>query len=180
MSTVAVQLAQERHLPQILQLSKINNKNNLTPEEQSEGFTTAEYSLDFMKQLHAETPAIVALDNDKVVGYVIAVPKHLAAHHPLLEDMVNQIDQNQYKDFKNMDYIVVGQLCVAKDYRGMGLVPKMYSQLKTEYQRYDCAVTDIDQRNIRSKKAHLKSGWKTFGEITFSGIQFELIIQEFH
>ncbi|KAJ3320118.1 hypothetical protein HDV06_005683 [Boothiomyces sp. JEL0866] len=179
MSTVQVALAQERHLSQILHLSKINNKNNLTLEQQSEGFTTAEYSLEFMQKLHAETPAVVALDNDQVVGYVIAVPKHLAAHHPLLEDMVNQIDQNEYKPFKSMEYIVVGQLCVAKDYRGMGLVPRMYTQLKNEYQRFDCAVTDIDQRNIRSKKAHLKSGWKVFGEIEYSGIQFELIIQEF-
>ncbi|KAJ3276893.1 hypothetical protein HDV01_002948 [Terramyces sp. JEL0728] len=179
MTEAIVTLAEERHLSQILHLSKINNKNNLTPEQQSEGFTTAEYTLEFIQKLHSETPAVVSLHNDQVVGYVIAVPKHLAAHHPLLEDMVNQIDQNKYKDFKNMDYIVVGQLCVAKEFRGMGLVPKMYTHLKNEYQKSNCAVTDIDQRNIRSKKAHLKSGWKVFGEITYSGITFELIIQEF-
>ncbi|KAJ3320116.1 hypothetical protein HDV06_005681 [Boothiomyces sp. JEL0866] len=179
MDNIKIQLANDHHLQQIIDLSTLNNKKNLSLDQQSDGFTTAEYSLEFLQRLHIITPAIVALDVDRVVGYVLVVPKELAGGHPLLLDFVSQIQNSDYRDFSTINYIVVGQLCVAKDYRGKGLVQKLYSHLECAYQSFDSAITDVDQRNSRSKKAHYKSGWKPFGDIVYDGIPFELIIKEF-
>ncbi len=57
--------------------------------------------------------------------------------------------------------IIVGQLCIAKKFRGQGLVEKLYAFFSTEMQiKYDFIVTDINQENPRSLKAHEKSGYK--------------------
>ena len=52
-------------------LQQANLKTELTEQEQSqEGFVTAVYSLDFLKQMHQSCPSIVCVDSEKQ-GYRI-------------------------------------------------------------------------------------------------------------
>jgi hypothetical protein len=54
----------------IKSLQSLNLKTNLSKEERMlEGFLTAEYSIDFLIQMHQTEPSIIAKDGDKVVGY---------------------------------------------------------------------------------------------------------------
>ena len=68
------------------------------------------------------TPAIIAKQDDVVVGYVLATDKSQLSYHPLLNDLSCQINKISFKKktIGDFNYLVVGQLCVAKEFRGKG------------------------------------------------------------
>src|SRR5579872_3518529 len=114
----------------IKRLQSENLKANLTPEEmQQEGFLTADYTLDFLEALNAIEPSIIAVDDDKVVGYALVVTKKSIGHHALLDDLFHQADRFTFNgdELNGADYVLVGQLCVAKTHRGRGVVQGMYA-----------------------------------------------------
>ena len=57
-------------------------------------------------------------------------------------------------------YIVVGQVCVAKGYRGQGILDNCYAEYKKRFKRkYDFAITEIATKNLRSVNAHKRIGF---------------------
>ena len=61
-----------------------------------------------------------------------------------------------------MTYFVMGQVCVAKDFRGQQVFSDLYQKMKTEMSsHFDCIVTEIATRNTRSIRAHEKVGFET-------------------
>jgi hypothetical protein len=164
----------------IRKLQEENLKKNLTPgQADSEGFVTAEYSLDFLETLHRQSPSVIAKDEDRVVGYALVVLPAVRNQHELLEDLFNAIDAIEYNHhhLQNSKYVVVGQLCVAMGYRGMGLVQKMYSHYKDCLGKdFDYCITDVAENNPRSLKAHLKSGFQTIETLKYGGMDWNIIL----
>lgn len=161
-------------------LQTSNLKSNLTDAEMmQEGFLTASYSLEFLEQMHSIEPAIVAKEEDTVVGYALAVTKALYGHHDLLDDLFAQIDAHRYKGqlLADVDYVVVGQLCVAKTHRGIGLVQQLYGFFQTSLStKYPYLITDVDEKNPRSVKAHLKTGFEIIGSLHYGGSDWHIVL----
>ena len=148
-------------------------------EAGKEGFLTAEYPLETLQQMHQFQASIIAKDGDKIAGYVIVTTKDSYGQHPLLDSLFDSIDALNYNgdSLKNINYILVGQLCVGKAYRGIGLVQKMY----TYYQQclskeYQYLITDVAQENPRSIKAHLKTGFNIIHTIEYGGIGWDIVL----
>jgi acetyltransferase (GNAT) family protein len=164
----------------IKRLQSENLKGNLTAEEmQREGFLTAEYTLEFLETLNAIEPSIIAVDNDKVVGYALVVTKKSIGHHGLLDDLFRQVDNYSFNgdQLKDTNYVLVGQLCVAKTHRRIGVVQGMYDfYRKALWRKYNYCVTDVDEKNPRSIKSHLKTGFGILGTITYAGNRFYVVI----
>lgn len=56
----------------------------------------------------------------------------------------------------------MGQICVAKEFRGEGLVKMLYQKHKEVYSsEYDFILTEISTSNHRSLKVHAKIGFQT-------------------
>jgi L-amino acid N-acyltransferase YncA len=73
--------------------------------------------------------------------------------------------------------VVVGQLCVGKGFRGIGLVDKMYQYYKDCYaNEYEYLITDVAQANKRSLKAHKKSGFQVIDELSFEGVGWDIVL----
>ena len=161
-------------------LQQENLKTNLTGEEiLAEGFVTAEYSLDFLKIMHEAGPSIIAKDDELVIGYALVADKLIRHHHDLLADLFNTIDNTLYKGklLKDTKYVVVGQLCVSKQYRGMGLVQQMYDHYRNCLSgQFDCCITDIAQGNPRSLKAHIKAGFQVISTLNFGGVKWDIVL----
>ena len=70
------------------------------------------------------------------MGYALATDRSLLAQHPLLNDLGTQINKIPFgvKFIGDFDYLVVGQLCVAKEVRGRGLAQDIYAQFKATYE----------------------------------------------
>jgi hypothetical protein len=61
-----------------------------------------------------------------------------------------------------MKYYVMGQICVAENYRGQGVFDGLYQKHREKYSsQFDLLITEVSKRNTRSMKAHERVGFKT-------------------
>ena len=170
----------DREIQEIRDLQEVNLKGNVTAENcLSDGFLTAKYELDFLNAMNELTPAIIAKQNGVLVGYALATDRSLLAQHPLLKDLGTQINKIPFggKFVGDFDYLVVGQLCVAKEVRGQGLAQQLYWQFKNVYEnRYPFAVTDVDRANTASLRTHLKVGFEVVSTLRYGNRDWDVVI----
>ncbi len=148
----------------ILSLQKINLAASLTKDEiQSEGFVTVDHSYDQLAKLNDQERHVIAKDNEKVIGYLLAMTKQCRSDIPVLIPMFQLFDTVSYngKKISECNYLVVGQVCVDKAYRGQGVLDHCYGAYRAYYHsKYDFAITEIASTNLRSLKAHKRVGFK--------------------
>jgi GNAT superfamily N-acetyltransferase len=152
-------------LRQILRLQQENLIQNIDDTEmQSQGFVTLHHDLETIEQMHQLTASVIIKDNDNVVAYALTMLKECRHLIPDLEPMFALFDQLYWenKPLNSYRFYVMGQVCIAKNYRGQGLFEQLYAYHKKIYQfKFDLFVTEISTRNHRSLRAHEKIGFKT-------------------
>jgi len=151
-------------IQRILALQKANHAHGLTIEErQTQGFVTVNHSYDQLKSLNDFEKHIVAKENDNVIGYLLAMTKKSQFVIPILVPMFDAFGSILYENKKVADYnyMVVGQVCIDKAYRGQGILDKCYAAYKECHSdKYDFAITEIARENLRSLNAHKRIGFK--------------------
>lgn len=157
----------EKDLIGILSLQAKNLIKSLSKSEaETQGFVTVEHSYSLLKQLNDTERHIIAKEHDKVIGYVLSMTKNSRSEIPMLYPMFKIFDQTVYngQTISERDYIIVGQVCVDKDFRGKGIFDKCYNSFKHFHKdKYDFAITEIAEANLRSLNAHKRIG---FTELT--------------
>jgi L-amino acid N-acyltransferase YncA len=148
----------------ILSLQKINLARGLSSEEiQSQGFVTVDHSYEQLKKLNDIEKHVIAKDRDKVVGYVLAMTQKSRNDIAILVPMFDMFDKIVFKGnhVNEWNYIIIGQVCVDKAYRGQGIFDQCYAAYKKFYQdKYDFAITEIAASNTRSLQAHKRIGFQ--------------------
>jgi ribosomal protein S18 acetylase RimI-like enzyme len=162
-----------------------NNLRRIIGEEEAmkEGFVTSEYELSLLQKMHAIHPSIIVKEGEEVVGYTIVTNKQVFGEHPELDHLFNTLDATAYKGIllKEVQYILIGQVCVAKSHRGQGWVPKMYDYYKHLHAKtYPYLVTDISQANKRSIRMHQKIGFETIGTIEQVGTGWDIVLWDWN
>lgn len=168
----------------IRDLQALNLKQNITAEEANDqGFLTAAYTIEFLHEMNSASPSIIAKVGDKVVGYALVATKEIRKGHDLIEGLFDAIDECEYRGelLRDVNYVVVGQLCVAKEYRGQDLVQKLYGHFR------DCLsnefiylVTDVAKANVRSLKAHKKRGFQVINELMYGGFGWDIVLWDWN
>lgn len=161
-----VKLAEtENELLQIIELQNRNHFNNVTDEErENEGFVTVQHDIQTLTIMNNQAQQIIAIDNEKVVGYALVMlssAKHLI---PILTPMFETFESIIYHSKKLSDhsYYAMGQVCIAKSHRGKGVFKAMYSKHKEAYSsQFNLCLTEVSSSNLRSMNAHKKIGFKT-------------------
>jgi len=180
MSVLIKRVTDLEELIGIKDLQALNLKKNIDSETAlTQGFLTAEYTLEYLNAMHDVSPSIIAKDRDKVVGYALVATKEIRNGHDLIADLFNVIDTKSYKGqlLKEVNYVVVGQLCVAEAYRGKGLVKKMYDYYRDCLSsEYEYLITDVAQANTRSLNAHKKSDFQVIDTLVYDGVRFDLVL----
>ena len=147
----------------IVALQKANLAQHLTQEEiKTQGFVTVHHSFEQLKRLNDQEKHIIAKDNDRIVGYVLAMTKFSKFELPILIPMFNEFEIILYKNkiIAEYNYIVVGQVCIQKEFRGQGIVANCYAAYKKYYaDKYDFVITEIATTNQRSLNAHKRIGF---------------------
>lgn len=147
----------------ILQLQKENLPNALTEEEiRSQGFVTVVHEFETLKNLNETEAHVIAKDGDAIVAYLLCMTGKAKDNVPVLKPMFELFGEIPFADKRIADfhYLVVGQVCVAKAYRGKGLLDSCYEYYKNNFKaKYDFAITEIDANNTRSLKAHNRIGF---------------------
>jgi hypothetical protein len=171
-------------LVKMKQLQLDNVRRNLGAEDAvKSGFLTAEYSVEFLESMHDICPSVIAKCGDDVIGYIIAYTKGMYGSHDLLDSLVEAANVVEYKEsfLKDVDYILCGQLCVHKNFRGIGLSTRMYDYFRREFSgRYIYCITDVASDNVPSLRAHAKVGFKTVSSDNYGDILWHVVLWDWN
>lgn len=154
----------DEEIYQVIALQKDNLPQSLSQEQMdSQGFVTVVHSFETLKKMNEIEASIIAKDDDKVIGYLLAMTNASRDAIPILIPMFDAFDQVIYNDKKiaSFNYLVVGQVCVAEGYRGKGVLDDCYQAYKEHFKnKYDFAITEINKNNQRSIRAHKRIGFE--------------------
>tara|TARA_E500000318_G_C3546148_1_gene206791 strand:- start:67 stop:594 length:528 start_codon:yes stop_codon:yes gene_type:complete len=147
-------------LEQILDLQQRNLPKNISQEESTkEGFVTVEHTMDLLKAMNDVCGHIIAVEGNQVVGYALSMHPKFAKDIEVLRPMFQEIDTALNDD---INYMAMGQICVAKSHRGQGIFRKLYQTMKENLpEGFDTIVTEVDGKNKRSLAAHAAIGFET-------------------
>lgn len=149
---------------EILDLQKVNLLHKISQEEaESQGFITVNHSFEQLQKMNAVEKHLIAKENNQIIAYILAMTVHAQFDIPILIPMFEIFKQIIFKGkaVSDYNYLVVGQVCVAKEYRGQGLFDACYATYKKYFQeKYDFAITEIACKNTRSRNAHKRVGFQ--------------------
>ncbi|MBO0321256.1 GNAT family N-acetyltransferase [Muricauda sp. CAU 1633] len=171
------QASSDQELEQILSLQQENLIKSLSAEDkEKEGFLTVEHSMEILKAMNEKCGHIIAVDNGDVVGYALCMHSIFADSIAVLRPMFTEIK----KVIQNQDnYMVMGQICVAKSHRGKGIFRNLYLTMKNRLpEGFDTIITEVDGKNKRSLSAHAAVGFKTLKVYPSDDKEWHLIILE--
>jgi GNAT superfamily N-acetyltransferase len=151
---------------QILELQAENLASALTPETMaSQGFVTVRHDPSLLQRMNETAPAIIAKAANRVVGYALVMPRSFANDVSILYPLFDMLDTLSWKGASlrdNTRWFVMGQICVAAGYRGMGIFDGLYRTMAEKHRaRFDFTVTEVAARNTRSLRAHARVGFQT-------------------
>ena len=150
-----------------------------------QGFVTVKHDPAVLHRMNEAAPAVIAKAGDQLVGYALVMPREFAPDVPILRplfEMLNRLSWNGSPLHDNPRWFVMGQICVAAQYRGTGIFPGLYSKMADVYgSRFDFTVTEVAERNTRSVRAHERAGFQTLHAYTDDATreQWRVIVLDF-
>ncbi|MFS4468802.1 GNAT family N-acetyltransferase [Maribacter sp. 2210JD10-5] len=160
-------------LKEILALQTTNLKDNVShTEKESQGFITVSHTFDMLNKMNNACQHVIAKDNAKVIGYALAMLPSFRNEIPILTPMFVSADSL----LGNKNYLVMGQICIDKNYRGKGIFKGMYTFYKNELSpQYDCLFTEVATENTRSLSAHKAIGFSILKTEIAGDVSWELM-----
>lgn len=163
----------DTHLRQILELQGRNHHSTVDDTTaRDQGFVSATHDLPLLKRMNASAASVIALRDRKVVGYALSMTREFANDVSELVALFKFQDELAYHGERlgDVDYLVMGQICVDASARGMRLADRMYKYMQGCYHlRFRCCVTAIDVRNTRSRRVHERVGFRELGQLDRPG-----------
>ncbi|MBI5915053.1 MAG: GNAT family N-acetyltransferase [Bacteroidetes bacterium] len=158
-------IADNEDIRQVLALQQANLSTRVSDEiASSQGFVTVQHNFDLLQKMNGAVPQVIAKAGDQVVGYALVMLPSFQDLVPVLKPMFVVFDGLDYDGKKVSDYryYVMGQICVADGYRGMGIFDGLYLKHKELFSgSFDFCITEIATRNTRSLRAHRRVGFET-------------------
>ncbi|MEL6812831.1 MAG: GNAT family N-acetyltransferase [Bacteroidota bacterium] len=180
-STIRYKLVStSEELQQILSLQKDNLPISLSEgEKKKEGFLTVHHDLDLLQRMNNACPHIIAKDGDTIVGYALSMHPKFGDEIEVLIPMFEQLNvcrkRQPEKEFLN-NFLIMGQVCVAKTHRKRGVFRRLYqTMLKEHIPPFSCIVTEVNHKNTRSMEAHYAIGFQLLTEHRSGGQDWALI-----
>lgn len=150
----------------ILELQIQNHRDHVDPITAArDGFTSVRHDRDVLQAMNRQHPSAIALADGKLAGYCLMMAQDFSDQVPILQPMFAMLDNLNWRNQAlagNQRWFVMGQVCVAQEFRGMGVFDGLYHHLRDTYApQFDFTVTEISQRNARSLRAHRRVGFET-------------------
>lgn len=174
--TIQIGRAQSRlELEQILSLQKNNSPNSLSVKEmEQEGFVTVTHTLDLLDDMNKVCQHIIAKENDKIIGYALCMHPKFSNEIDVLKPMFKEINSVLPPGEK---YMIMGQVCIDKGYRKMGVFQNLYKKMKAVIKtNYNCIITEVDALNKRSLNAHFAVGFIELKTYNSNGRTWHLLV----
>lgn len=167
-------------LSDILVLQKKNTKALIPFNEiKTQGFVTVEHQLEQLIKMQELVPQIIAVHQRQLIGYALVMPRELKKSVSALIPMFNLLDTLSYKGqaIKELSYYVMGQICIAKEFRGQGVFKQLYTaHRKLLSKQYNYCITEVSTSNLRSMQAHFALGFELLHRFTDAQDEWNIII----
>jgi hypothetical protein len=142
----------------ILDLQSRCLASNLTPEEREDGFLSAEFSLVHIADMASDLGIVVVRVAKRIVGYMCASRVEFIPRPPILDSMLPCLEGAVLhgKAITQASTFIYGPVCIDREYRGTGLLRRMFSTLKRELAgHFEFGVAFVAADNRRSLGAHV-------------------------
>lgn len=152
----------------------------LTPKEQEDGFLNTAFSLENFRAMDKSIAVIVAVEKDKVRGYLCAATLAFKECFPFPAALIKHANNHVYKGRTLSSYraCIVNPICIDKDYRGsgmfMGLCQAMLPIISREY---ELALAFVSVKNLRSLHACQKM-MTIIDEFAVGEHRFAMLVRE--
>lgn len=161
-----IKLAEADHeLEQILQLQKENHYAHISEQQKNQqGFVTVRHDIELLRRMNNRAQHVIAVNEEKVIGYALVMVPEMQEYIPVLQPMFQLLEQLEYRNYRlrEIDYYIMGQICIAENYRGQNIVGLLYNKHKETYaSKYALCLTEVSTSNPRSMRAHQKVGFNT-------------------
>ena len=143
---------------EILQLQSANYIANLTEEERTSGFLSAQFSVDQTAQIAKDLGIMVAVLDGRVAGFLCAFRKEFSSGSPVVAEMLRSYPQFSFEDRSLSSFLsyIYGPVCIAREYRGRGLLRGLYEAQKKDLAgRFEIGVAFVSRSNAHSLRAHV-------------------------
>lgn len=172
-----LKIAQIKDIENILKLHAKYQLATIKEEDKKDGFVTTAFEKEQLADIIKQEQGIfIAVENDKVLGYVMSASWQYWSKWPMFAFMV--------KDLPNLNYLgktltinnsyQYGPVCIDKSVRGSGLLEKLFDfALDSMSLRYEILVTFVNVINERSYQAHKrKLGLDVIQEFEFNNNRY--------
>lgn len=149
-------------LNRILELQNLYHKSSVDERYKAEqGFVTVRHDLNLLEKMNHPFPHSVCRDNDLLVAYALTMIPDLREEIEILKPLFKMMDTELEKKKWNVNYVVMGQICIDEGYRGRGIFYGLYNYMqKALADHYTLCVTEVSSHNPRSLKAHYNQGFE--------------------
>ncbi|WP_233206463.1 GNAT family N-acetyltransferase [Haliangium sp. UPWRP_2] len=185
MNAINAELARTgEDLRAILDLQRANLEAALSPDDaRAQGFVTVAHTLEILEQMHALAPSVIARAADgTLAGYALTMLPACRGLLPVLAPMFALLDALAIDGRRLGDsrFYVMGQICVARPFRGHGVVEALYREHAARYRdRFDWIVTEVATRNARSLRAHERIGFREIARNRDAADEWSIIAWDF-
>jgi predicted GNAT superfamily acetyltransferase len=164
----------DSELNAILKLQSENLPQKISVlEKQQEGYVTVHHTFDILKRMNNSHAHIIAKHDQNVIGYALCMSKRFRDDISVLAPMFNEIDTIIPK---TLHYIVMGQVCVSKQYRKQGVFRGLYHYMSEVLKpSFSAIITEVNTQNARSSIAHQAVGFQHLKTYTSNGDDWEII-----
>ncbi|MDF9797278.1 GNAT superfamily N-acetyltransferase [Catalinimonas alkaloidigena] len=167
-------------LQQILVLQYKNLESSISKVElMNEGFVTVHHDQQLLADIGGKYGHMVGKADGVVIAYALVMLKEYSNHVPVLVPMFEKINTLHYRNkaINNTNYLVMGQVCVEKSFRGKGIFYDLYTHMKLHLsQDFDYLITEVATRNLRSVRAHVKVGFKSIHNFQADGEDWDILL----
>ena len=163
----------------ILRLQYQNLRTTLQGEDLSQGFLSIEFTKEQLYRIHGELGIFVALQDTRLIGYLMAESLEHAARSPLIAYMLKRLKDMAHEGAAlfSSRLFVYGPVCVERQFRGRGILEGLFEVMKKRLRdNYDAGIAFVSERNPRSLQAHTgKLGMRVIDEFEFEGGRFKTL-----
>jgi GNAT superfamily N-acetyltransferase len=154
----------ENDIAAILALQAANHTSAIDQDtKNSQGFVTVRHDEAALSSMNRMYPSVIALSDQQLAGYCLMMPRECEAQVPILAPLFDKLSVLEWKGkpLSAQSWFVMGQVCVAAEFRGQGVFDGMYHHLREVYApQFDRVITEVSEYNTRSMRTHERVGFE--------------------
>jgi hypothetical protein len=163
----------------IFRLQHHNLVTTIKGKDLSQGFLSIEFTREQLHKINSELGIFVAVQDEAVVGYLMAESVEFAVGSPLISHMLKRLKDVVFDNIplSSSFLFVYGPVCIDRQSRGQGILEGLFGIMKEALGAdYDIGIAFVSQRNPRSLQAHTaKLGMRVIDEFEFGGGRYHTL-----